>query len=112
MGQRVRCGDVVTVAAKDHYSGKPRPALVLQSDLFSALGSVTICLLTTEILDAPLFRLTVDASSSNGLQHTSQIMVDKIVTVPRETIGARIGSLDRELMVRVDRSLAVFLGIV
>lgn len=112
MGQTVRRGDVVTVAAKGHYSGKPRPALVLQSDLFSALGSVTICLLTTEILDAPLFRLTVEASSSNGLQHTSHIMIDKIVTVPRETIGARIGSVDRELMVRVDRSLAVFLGIV
>lgn len=112
MGQTVRRGDVVTVAAKGHYSGKPRPALVLQSDLFSTLGSVTICLLTTDILDAPLFRLTVEASPSNGLQHTSQIMIDKIVTVPRQTIGARIGSVDRELMVRVDRSLAVFLGIV
>ncbi|MBX3331572.1 MAG: type II toxin-antitoxin system PemK/MazF family toxin [Nitrospira sp.] len=112
MGQRVRRGDVVTVAAKGHYSGKPRPALVLQSDLFSALGSVAICLFTTEILDAPLFRLTIEPSSSNGLQHVSQIMIDKIVTVPRETIGARIGILDRELMVRVDRSLAVFLGIV
>ena len=112
MGQRIRRGDVVTVAAKGHYSGKPRPALVLQSDLFSALGSVTICLLTTERLDAPLFRLTVEPSSSNGLQQVSQIMIDKMVTVPRETIGARIGSLDRELMVSVDRSLAVFLGIV
>lgn len=112
MGQRVRRGDVVTVAAKGHYSGKPRPALVLQSDLFSALGSVTMCLLTTEILDAPLFRLTIEPSPSNGLQQVSQIMIDKIVTVPQETIGSRIGALDRELMVRVDRSLAVFLGIV
>jgi mRNA interferase MazF len=112
LGQRVRRGDVVTVAAKGHYSGKPRPALVLQSDLFSALGSVTICLLTTEILDAPLFRLTVEPSSSNGLQYVSQIMVDKIVTIPLGNIGSRIGFIDRELMVRVDRSLAVFLGIV
>lgn len=112
MGQRIKRGDIVTVAAKGHYSGKPRPALVLQSDLFSTLGSVTICLLTTEILDAPLFRLTVEPSSSNGLQHVSQIMIDKIVTVPHDTIGPRIGSLNRELMVRVDRSLAVFLGIV
>lgn len=112
MGQRVRRGDIVTVAAKGHYSGKPRPALVLQSDLFSALGSVTMCLLTTEILDAPLFRLTIEPSPSNGLQQVSQIMIDKIVTVPQETIGSRIGALDRELMVRVDRSLAVFLGIV
>lgn len=112
MGQRVRRGDIVTVAAKGHHSGKPRPALVLQSDLFSALGSVTICLLTTEILDVPLFRLTVEPSSSNGLQYVSQIMIDKIVTVPLGNIGSRIGFIGRELMVRVDRSLAVFLGIV
>ena len=92
MGQRIRRGDVVTVAAKGHYSGKPRPALVLQSDLFSALGSVTICLLTTNILDAPLFRLTVEPSSSNGLQQVSQIMIDKIVTVHRGAIGSRIGA--------------------
>ncbi len=112
MGQRIKRGDIVTVAAKGHYSGKPRPALVLQSDLFSVLGSVTICLLTTEILDTPLFRLTVEPSPSNGLRHISQIMIDKIVTIPREAIGPRIGSADRELMVRIDRSLAVFLGIV
>jgi mRNA interferase MazF len=112
LGQRIKRGDIVTVAAKGHYSGKPRPALVLQSDLFSALGSVTICLLTTEILDTPLFRLTVEPSPSNRLRHVSQIMIDKIVTVPYEAIGPCIGSVDRELMVRIDRSLAVFLGIV
>lgn len=105
-------GDIVAVAAKGHYSGKPRPALILQSDLFSALGSVTICLLTTEIIDAPLFRLSVEPSPGNGLKQLSQIMIDKIVTVPHSTIGTRIGSLDHDVMVRVDRSLAVFLGIV
>lgn len=112
MGQSIKRGDIVTVAAKGHYSGKPRPALVLQSDLFSVLGSVTLCLLTTDIVDAPLFRLTVEPSPANGLLQTSQIMIDKIVTVPQDTIGARIGALDREIMVRADRSLAVFLGIV
>lgn len=112
MGQYITRGDIVTVAAKGHYSGKPRPALILQSDLFSALGSVTLCLLTTDIVDAPLFRLTVEPSPANGLLQTSQIMIDKIVTVPQDTIGARIGALDREIMVRADRSLAVFLGIV
>ena len=112
MGQSIKRGDIVTVAAKGHYSGKPRPALVLQSDLFSVLGSVTLCLLTTDIVDAPLFRLSVEPSPANGLLQTSQIMIDKIVTVPQDTIGARIGTLDREIMVRADRSLAVFLGIV
>lgn len=91
---------------------KLRPVLVLQSDLFSALGSVTICLLTTEFLDAPLFRLAVEPSPKNGLKQPSQIMIDKIVTVPHDAIGARIGSLDHEEMARVDRSLAVLLGIV
>lgn len=112
MGQRVKRGDIVTVAAKGHYSGKPRPAIILQSDHFSALGSITICLLTTELIDTPLFRLTVEPSPSNGLQQISQIMTDKIVTVPQDTIGPRIGTMDHDLMVRVDRSLAVFLGIV
>lgn len=112
MGRDIKRGDIVTVAAKGHYSGKPRPALILQSDLFSALGSVTLCLLTTDIVDAPLFRLTVEPSPANGLLQTSQIMIDKIVTVPQDTIGARIGGLDRDIMVRADRSLAVFLGIV
>ena len=105
-------GDIVAVAAKGHYSEKPQPALILQSDLFSALGSVTICLLTTEIVDAPLFRLSVEPLPGNGLKQPSQIMIDKIVTVPRYAIGAHIGSLDHDVMVRVDRSLAVFLGIV
>ena len=112
MGQYITRGDIVTVAAKGHDSGKPRPALILQSDLFAALGSVTLCLLTTDIVDAPLFRLTVEPSPANGLLQTSQIMIDKIVTVPQDTIGTRIGALDREIMVRADRSLAVFLGIV
>jgi mRNA interferase MazF len=112
VGPRIKQGDIVTVAAKGHYNGKPRPALILQSDLFSAIGSVTICLLTTEILDAPLFRLTIEPSASNGLQHVSQIMIDKLVTVPQDTLGPRIGSLDHDLLVHVDRSLAVFLGIV
>lgn len=105
-------GDLVAVTAKGHHSGKPRPALVLQSDLFSALGSVTICLLTTDRLDAPLFRLSVEPSPENGLKQPSQIMIDKIVTVPHDAIVTSIGSLDHEMMVRVDRFLALFLGIV
>jgi mRNA interferase MazF len=87
LGQHLKRGDIVTVAAKGHYSGKPRLALVLQSDLFSDLGSITICLLTTDMLDAPLFRLTVEPSPSNGLQHMSQILIDKMVTVPRAHAG-------------------------
>ena len=103
-------GDLVTVAARGHYSGKPRPAVVVQSDLFADLQSVAVCLLSTELVDAPLLRLTVEPSPDNGLTATCQIMVDKVVTVPREKLGQRIGELERELMIRVERSLALFLG--
>src|SRR5690606_28576817 len=101
-------GDLVTVAAKGHYSGKPRPALIIQADLFAELQSVTVCLLTSELVDAPLIRLTVEPSGDNGLDKACQVQIDKLVTVPRARIGSRIGALDHETMVRVDRSLALF----
>jgi mRNA interferase MazF len=106
----MRRGDVVTVAAPGDY-GKPRPALVVQSDLFEELPSVTLCLVTSELRDAPIFRITVDPSPENGLRRISQVQVDKILTVARERIGGTIGRLDDETMLKVNRSLAVFIGI-
>jgi len=106
----MRRGDVVTVTAPGDY-GKPRPALVIQSDLFDALPSVTLCLVTSTLRDAPIFRITVDPSAANGLQRVSQIQVDKILTVARERIGSVIGRLDDATLLKVNRSLAVFVGI-
>jgi len=106
----VRRGDIVTVAAPGDY-GKPRPALVIQSNLFDELPSVTVCLVTSTLRDAPIFRITVDPSSANGLQRVSQVQIDKILTVARERVGAVIGRLDEDTLVKVNRSLAVFVGI-
>ena len=106
----MRCGDLVTVAAPGDY-GKPRPALVIQSDLFEALPSVTVCLITSELRDAPIFRITVDPSAENGLRRISQIQVDKVMTVARGRLGATIGRLDDATLLKVNRSLAVFVGI-
>ena len=106
----MRRGDLVTVAAQGDY-GKPRPALVVQSDLFNDLSSVTLCLVTSTLLEAPLFRITVDPSPENGLQRISQVQVDKIVTVKRQRVGGVIGRLDDATMLKVSRSLAVFIGI-
>lgn len=106
----MRRGDVVTVAAPGDY-GKPRPALVIQSDLFEELPSVTLCLVTSELRDAPIFRITVDPSPENGLRRVSQVQVDKILTVARARVGAAIGRLDDATMLKVNRSLAVFIGI-
>ena len=106
----MRRGDFVTVAAPGDY-GKPRPALVIQSDLFDELPSVALCLVTSELRNAPIFRITVDPALDNGLQNISQIQIDKILSVPRERVGSVIGRLDDATMLKVNRSLAVFAGI-
>ena len=104
-------GDLVTIALQGDY-GKPRPALIVQSDLFDEHPSVTVLPVTGELRNAPLFRIQVEPDTDNGLQKTSEIMVDKAQSVPRERIGDVFGRLREEQMLAVNRSLAVFLGVV
>ncbi|WP_294537796.1 type II toxin-antitoxin system PemK/MazF family toxin [uncultured Rhodoblastus sp.] len=105
-------GQFVTVATPGDY-GKPRPALVVQSDLFTELPSVVICPLTTTLRsDADLFRLDVEPSPGNGLRQSSQIAIDKITVIPAVKIGGVIGQADDALLLPVNRALALFLGIV
>jgi mRNA interferase MazF len=105
----MRRGDLVTIALQGAY-GKPRTALIIQSDLFHEHPSVTILPVTSELRDAPLFRLTIEPDDGNGLQKTSQIMVDKAQTVPSEKIGEAFGHIDNENLLALNRALAVFLG--
>ena len=105
----MRRGDLVTVALQGDL-GKPRPALVIQSDLFDEHPSVTILPVTGELRDAPLFRIAVNPGGQNGLNKPSQVMVDKPQSVAREKIGTVLGRLDDETMLAVNRALAVFLG--
>jgi mRNA interferase MazF len=106
----VRRGDLVTIVLPGAY-GKPRPALVIQSDLFEALASLTVLPVTSELRATPLLRIAVDPSADNGLRKKSQVMVDKAQTVPRERVGSIIGRLHQDTLVAVERALAVFLGI-
>ncbi|RQU41915.1 type II toxin-antitoxin system PemK/MazF family toxin [Burkholderia cenocepacia] len=103
-------GSIVTVALQGDFA-KARPALVVQSDLFAEHPSVTLLLMSSAMVDAPLIRITVVPSEQNGLRMPSQIAVDKMFTVRREKIGRPIGHLEDELMVAVNRSLLVFLGL-
>lgn len=108
----MRRGAFVVVATPGDY-GKPRPALIVQSDLFAELPSVVICPLTTTLRDdADLFRLDVQPSARNGVRQASQIAVDKLTVVPSSKIGEVIGEADDELLLRVNRALVLFLGIV
>lgn len=100
------------VAAIPGSYGKPRPAIVVQADLFAELPSVVVCPLTTTLRDdADQFRITVERYEGTGLLAPSQIAVDKVTVLPRARIGQVIGRADDILMLRVSRSLAVFLGI-
>lgn len=104
-------GDIVTIAVQGDY-GKPRPALIAQADVFNDThASISVLPLTSRIVDAPLFRLTIDPSRQNGLTHVSQVMVDKVISVPRAKIGKVIGRLPDDTMIRVTRALTVWLGI-
>ncbi|MBS0542833.1 MAG: type II toxin-antitoxin system PemK/MazF family toxin [Proteobacteria bacterium] len=103
-------GKLLTVALQGDY-GKPRPAVVIQSDLFDEHPSVTVLPLTSELRETPLFRITVEPSPDNGLQRRSQIMIDKIHTVPRTRLGSMLGKLSDDEQVAVNRSLMLFLGL-
>ncbi len=104
-------GEIYTAAARGAYTGKPRPVVVLQDDRFDATASVTVCPFATNPVEAPLLRLPVDSSEDNGLEQPSQLMVDKVTTVPRSSLGERLGKLRDEELVALNRSLIVFLGL-
>jgi mRNA interferase MazF len=99
------------VAGGGSYAGKPRPAVIVQEDYFDATASITICGLTTNPTEAPLFRLPVEPSEGNGLRSQSRLMVDKLVTVSREKLGERVGKLADQDIVRLNRGIMVFLGL-
>ena len=101
-------GDLVTVSLQGDY-GKPRPVLVIQSDLLADLESVVICPVTSELRDAA-FRVTIEPSPANGLQKLSQVMVDKLSTLPRARISAPFGRLDDERMRAISRALLLVVG--
>lgn len=104
-------GNVVTVAMQGDF-GKPRPALVLQSDVFSDIhATVTVALISSEIVQAPIFRLDIEPNETNGLSRPSQVQIDKIMSIRSEKIGSVIGELNDVVMVRVNRALALWLGL-
>jgi mRNA interferase MazF len=104
-------GEIWTAAGGPDYAGKPRPVVIVQDDRFDATASITICGLTTNMTEAPLFRLSIEPNERNGLQAPSRLMVDKISTVPKAKIGRRTGALDSADMLRLNQAMMVFLGL-
>lgn len=100
----------MTIALQGDF-GKPRPALVVQADVFAEHPSVTVLPVTSALVAAPLLRITLQPSAANGLLKPSQVMVDKALTVKRDKLGPAFGHIEADTMVEVERCLAVFLGI-
>lgn len=103
-------GDLITVALQGDQ-GKPRPALVVQSDHFAELPGVTVLPITSTLIDAPLLRVDIEPSAQNGLARRSQIMVDKPQTLHRSKVGGIIGHLDPPTLLTVNGALALFFGL-
>lgn len=106
----MRRGDLVPVVLAGAY-GKPRPALVIQSDLFAKLPSVTVLPVTGELRPIETFRIAVEPTIQNGLRARSQIVVDKAHTIPRDKAGEPFGKVEARTMAAVNRAMAVFLGL-
>ena len=104
-------GDVVVAVLRGDY-GKPRPAVVVQSDLYAEHTSVTVAMMTTTLTDLENIRITIEPDPSNGLREVSQVLVDRLQTVRRDRIREVVGHLTAAQMTAIDRALALFLGVV
>lgn len=107
----MRRGEIWTVAGGPDYTGKPRPALILQDDNFIHTESITLCLLTSEPEDGPALRIPVSPTLANGLRKESRVMTDKVTTLPRSKVTKRIGEITANEMAEVDVAVMIFLGL-
>ena len=105
-----RRGDLVTIALSGDF-GKPRPALILQADQFAGTATVTVLLVSSTLVEAPLLRVTVQPNGENGLRSPSQVMIDKAMTEKGDKLGQAFGRIDSAALLEIERCLAVFLGI-
>lgn len=103
-------GDIVTMASQS-ASGKPRPAIIIQADAFGHTTTVALLPLTSTLIDAAYLRVTIEPTEQNGLRCTSQAMVNRVLSIPREKIGSVCGTVDARAMADIDRALLLVMGL-
>jgi mRNA interferase MazF len=107
----MRRGDLYIASVPGDY-GKPRPVVIIQNDAVNEIhDSIVVCLVSSYLVDAPVFRLVIEPTARNGLTVISQIMVDKVFALKRERLHKRIGRLSEELLLQLGRLLAFWIGI-
>jgi mRNA interferase MazF len=107
----MRRGEIWTVAGGAAYTGKPRPAVIIQDDRFDANDSIVMCPLTTDPTSAPIFRLPIPSNTRTGLRAPCRLMVDKLTAVPRKRLGTLVGTLSPDELRALNRAIFVFLGL-
>ncbi len=104
-------GHLISIAMQGNF-GKPRPALIIQSDMFNKThATITVALITSDLIDAPIFRVNIDPTEENGLNHKSQIQVDQIITIKKDKVGSVIGKVDDATMVKINRAMVLWVGL-
>jgi mRNA interferase MazF len=104
-------GDIVTVALSGDL-GKPRPALIIETDKLAPSDHVLVCPGTTFILPESINRRKlVQPDQSNGLRQPTQFQLDKISVTRRAKCGQVIGRLDAATMAEINYLLSVIVGI-
>lgn len=104
-------GEIWTAVDNAQHASNPRPVVIIQNVQFEMLDSVTICGVTSDPTELPLFRVPIKPSQLNGLQFPSSIMVDKILTIRKAKLGHCIGRLEDRDIARLDQAIATFLGL-
>ena len=103
--------DVVILATGSGYGSKPRPALLIQSDLLVAKPTVILLGFTSAIREDLRWRPIFDATPDNGLQTRSALMADSPFIAPRERVGRIVGRFSVSEMSRAESALAIVLGL-
>ena len=104
-------GHLISIAMQSDF-GKPRPALIIQSDMFNeSHATITVALITADLIDAPLFRVNIEPNKENRLNHKSQIQVDKMMTIKKDKVGSVIGKADDATMIKINRAMALWVGL-
>lgn len=107
----MRRGEVWTVAGGGEFLTKPRPAVILQNDLYDDLSTISVCLLTTRQEQGPPIRIPLEPTTRNGLESPSRLMIDRILTVRKSRLGIKVGELEDEQMERLSDAVTIFLDL-
>jgi mRNA interferase MazF len=110
MNRTMKRGEIWTISA-GVYAGKPRPAVILQSNAFQSLDSVTVCPFTTDLRGTEIVRVLIEPNDQNHLLLPSKLMADKVSTIAKSKLGKYLGALGDDDMRRLERAVMTFLGL-